>query len=259
MDIQGLLTEQYVALNLDLKQKSQVIEKMLSLVEHHEGVKDIGKLREDVLHREQEMSTGIGKSIALPHAKTAGVSQPVLAFATLGSAMDFDSIDEKAKHTMALFKERNIRPLAGFVAIIVQIPIFIALYYAFFREDGGLPHVATTLLYSFVAAPVNINLEFLGFLNLLNAHNIILALFVGLLQYAVIHLSLMRTPKSKSLSPEKAQAQAMQQKMMLYFMPGLFAVISFSLPSAAGLYFATGNVVSLGQEWLIRRELRKKM
>ena len=95
MDIQGLLTEQYVALNLDLKQKSQVIEKMLSLVEHHEGVKDIGKLREDVLHREQEMSTGIGKSIALPHAKTAGVCQPVLAFATLGSAMDFDSIDEE--------------------------------------------------------------------------------------------------------------------------------------------------------------------
>ncbi len=95
MDIQGLLTEQYVVLNLDLKQKSQVIEKMLSLVEHHEGVKDIGKLREDVLHREQEMSTGIGKSIALPHAKTAGVSQPVLAFATLGSAMDFDSIDEE--------------------------------------------------------------------------------------------------------------------------------------------------------------------
>ncbi len=169
-----------------------------------------------------------------------------------------DNPDEKAKHTMALFKERNIRPLAGFVAILVQIPIFIALYYAFFREDGGLPHVATTLLYSFVSNPVNVNLQFLGFLNLSNAHNIILALVVGLLQYAVIHLSLMRTPKSKSLSPEKAQAQAMQQKMMLYFMPGLFAVISFTLPSAAGLYFATGNVISLGQEWLIRRELRKK-
>ena len=95
MDIQGLLSEKYVVLNLDLAKKSQVIEKMLSLVEDHEGVTDIGKLREDVLHREQEMSTGIGKSIALPHAKTAGVSQPVLAFATLGSAMDFDSIDEE--------------------------------------------------------------------------------------------------------------------------------------------------------------------
>ena len=64
-----------------------------------------------------------------------------------------DNSDEKAKRTMELFKERNIRPLAGFVALLVQIPIFIALYYAFFRE--GLPHIATNILYSFVQAPAD--------------------------------------------------------------------------------------------------------
>src|SRR3989344_8300829 len=42
-----------------------------------------------------------------------------------------DNAEERAKRTMGLFKEKKIRPLAGFVAIIVQIPIFIALYYAF--------------------------------------------------------------------------------------------------------------------------------
>ena len=96
MKIEGLLAEKYIALNLDLASKSQVIEKMLSLVTDHAGVRDIGNLRDDVLKREHEMSTGIGKSIALPHAKTDGVTEPVIAFATLSNAMDFDSIDNES-------------------------------------------------------------------------------------------------------------------------------------------------------------------
>jgi len=95
MKIESLLSERCIVLNLELSLKSQVIDKMLSLVADHPGVSDIGKLREDVLRREQDMSTGIGKSLALPHAKSAGVNQPVLAFATLLKVIDFDSIDSE--------------------------------------------------------------------------------------------------------------------------------------------------------------------
>ncbi len=95
MKIEGLLSEKYIDLNLELTLKSQVIEKMLAIVGGHPGVKDIMKLREDVLKREQDMSTGIGKALALPHAKSSGVSQPVMAFATLQTELDFDSIDNQ--------------------------------------------------------------------------------------------------------------------------------------------------------------------
>jgi YidC/Oxa1 family membrane protein insertase len=166
-----------------------------------------------------------------------------------------DNPDEKAKQTMELFKEKKIRPLAGFVALIVQIPIFIALYYSFFRE--GLPHIATNLLYPFVSAPTVVNLQFLGFLNLLAPHDVVLALIVGGLQYLVVRVSLLRTKPAAGVAPEKAQAQAMQQNLMLYFMPTLYVVIAYSLPAAAGLYFAVGNLISLGQELLIRRTMKK--
>jgi membrane protein insertase Oxa1/YidC/SpoIIIJ len=43
--------------------------------------------------------------------------------------------------------------------------------------------------------------------------------------------------------------------MMLYFLPAMIAGASFFLPSAAGLYFATGSLISIGQEWLIRRHI----
>jgi fructose-specific phosphotransferase system IIA component len=95
MKIEGILSEKYIVLNLELALKSQVIEKMLSLVAAHPGVVDIGLLREDVFKREQDMSTGIGKTLALPHAKSAGVSEPVIAFATLRNPIDFDSIDNE--------------------------------------------------------------------------------------------------------------------------------------------------------------------
>ncbi len=95
MKIEGLLSEKYIVLNLELALKSQVIEKMLTIVTDHPGVIDIARLREDVFKREQEMSTGIGKTLALPHAKSAGVTQPVIAFATLRNAINFDSIDNE--------------------------------------------------------------------------------------------------------------------------------------------------------------------
>ncbi|NTW68365.1 MAG: PTS sugar transporter subunit IIA [Chlorobiaceae bacterium] len=95
MKIEALLSEKCIALNLELATKQQVIEKMLSIVAVHRGVTDSKKLREDVLKREGEMSTGIGKQIALPHAKTSAVTQPVLAFATLHREIDFESIDNE--------------------------------------------------------------------------------------------------------------------------------------------------------------------
>ncbi|TCD48913.1 PTS sugar transporter subunit IIA [Chlorobium sp. N1] len=93
MKIESLLSEKYIALNLELESKEQVIENMLSIVSEHSGVKDVDRLRADVLKREREMSTGIGKKIALPHAKTGAVTHPVLAVATLKQGINFDAID----------------------------------------------------------------------------------------------------------------------------------------------------------------------
>lgn len=95
MKIESLLSAGCIALNLELETKNQVIDKMLSIVSGHAGIRDALRLRDDVLRREQEMSTGIGKKIALPHAKTPAVSQPVLALATLKQELNFDSIDNE--------------------------------------------------------------------------------------------------------------------------------------------------------------------
>ncbi len=163
--------------------------------------------------------------------------------------------EERAKRTMGLFKKHNVRPFSGFLALLVQIPVFIALYLAFFKE--GLPIINSNALYSFVNVPTVINLDFFGFMNLLSPYNIILTLFVGFFQYIVVKFSLsrMKTTSKSTVTPEKEAAQRMQKNMMLYFLPTLMAAVSYTLPSAVGLYFAVGSLISIGQEMIISKQM----
>ncbi len=93
MKLTDILSEKFIQLGLEAKSKNDLIEKMLMLVASHPSIIDKTKLRSDVLKREKEMSTGIGKNVALPHAKTSAVSAPVLAVATLKKEIDFAAID----------------------------------------------------------------------------------------------------------------------------------------------------------------------
>lgn len=167
-----------------------------------------------------------------------------------------DNPEEKAKRTLDLYKQKKIRPFAGIIALLVQIPIFIGLYFAFFHQP--LPKIAENLLYSFVSVPQVINTNFLGFIDLTTAHNILLALLVGALQYGVAYISTARTKGSLlSMPKERQAAHRMQQNMMLYMFPALMAFIAYSVPAAVGIYFVATNLISIGQELLIREQLKR--
>lgn len=164
-----------------------------------------------------------------------------------------DNAQERARRTMEVFKKYNIRPFSSILALLIQIPILFALYIAFLRE--GLPEIHTALLYSFVKAPEVVNMMFFGVLNLLDSHVIPLALLVGALQYAAAYFMMARIKEPEGVSPERLAMHKMQHRMMLYFLPVLMVVVTYTLPAAAGVYFAAGSVISILQEWLIRRHI----
>jgi YidC/Oxa1 family membrane protein insertase len=166
-----------------------------------------------------------------------------------------DKPDELARERLALMKKYGVNPLAGFGALGVQLLLIIALYFALFRE--GFPAVDTSLLYTFVHTPTSVVTNFFGLFNLLTPHHAALALVVGITQFFAIRLTVARTGSKPPQDASKAAAHKMQQQMMLYFMPALMAVVSYWLIGAIGLYFTISNLVSLGQEWIIRRKMQK--
>ena len=75
--------------------KEEVIGELIDLLDGHPAVQDLSRVREAVLGREAVMSTGVGKNLGLPHAKTSAVSETVAAFAVTQQPIDFDAIDDE--------------------------------------------------------------------------------------------------------------------------------------------------------------------
>jgi mannitol/fructose-specific phosphotransferase system IIA component (Ntr-type) len=74
-------------------EKKAAIEELVKLAFNSGKIADSVRALKDVMERESLMSTGIGKGIAIPHAKTGGVKDLTLALGICPDGIDFDSLD----------------------------------------------------------------------------------------------------------------------------------------------------------------------
>ncbi len=95
MGIANILHRDSIMLNLATNDKYSLLETLVNLAAKSGKIKDINNVVQKVIDREKLMSTGVGKGIALPHAKTNAVEDSVAALAILKNEIDFDSIDGK--------------------------------------------------------------------------------------------------------------------------------------------------------------------
>ncbi|EHQ92374.1 YidC/Oxa1 family membrane protein insertase [Desulfosporosinus youngiae] len=138
---------------------------------------------------------------------------------------------------MELYKEHNVNPLGGCLPILVQLPIFWALYSA---------------LLNFPYDPTNPTAHlFLGFdltrkYGFALSYHLILPIFAA----ATTYLQTRLTSPNATTDPT--------QKTMLYIMPAFFAYISATVPAGLALYWVTMNVVSIFQQLFINNRLSNK-
>ena len=102
MKITDLLSKETIKLNLKSETKSDVLVELAKILENADKLNDFDRFLEAVKARENEFSTGIGKGIAIPHAKTDAVEKPSLVFGKSDNGIDFDSADEKVSHLFFL-------------------------------------------------------------------------------------------------------------------------------------------------------------
>jgi YidC/Oxa1 family membrane protein insertase len=127
--------------------------------------------------------------------------------------------------TMELYKAEKINPLGGCLPILVQMPVFIALYWVLQAsvEMRGAPWV--------------------GWIQDLTQPD---PWFILPVLYAI---SMFLTQK---MNP--APADPVQAKMML-FMPVAFSVMFFFFPSGLVLYWVVNNLISMAQQYVITKKL----
>jgi len=165
-----------------------------------------------------------------------------------------DNKEELARRTMALFKENNINPFASFLLILIQLPIIIGLYLVL-QHESQVVSFDPSVLYSFVQAPQEASLLFLGFLDLAGK-SIMLAIAVAVTQYIYAYLMTPKAPPKAAAGSKPSFQDDLTRSMnlqMRYVFPVVIGIVAYAVSSAIALYFLVGNLFSIGQELAIRR------
>ncbi|AFM43012.1 PTS system D-fructose-specific IIA component (F1P-forming), Frc family [Desulfosporosinus acidiphilus SJ4] len=93
MKITELLADESILLDLKAEKKEDVWEALANSLKEIGAVHDVSKYLEDVQAREMKGTTGVGFGVAIPHAKSEGVTRPALAMARLENKVDVHSLD----------------------------------------------------------------------------------------------------------------------------------------------------------------------
>jgi len=162
-----------------------------------------------------------------------------------------DDKEKQAQAMMETYRKEKINPFGGFLPLLIQIPILIALYQVFWK---GLRPEEMANLYSFVSQPRIINPNFFGLINLAES-SLILALIAAIFQFFQTKMLTLYQPVGLGKTPKKTdqmtQFSNLFQKQMLYFFPIFTVLILWKLPAAIALYWITTSLFSLVQQYLI--------
>lgn len=136
-----------------------------------------------------------------------------------------DDREQLNRAMMELYKTEKINPLGGCLPVLIQIPVFIALYWS-------------------ILASVELrNAPFFGWITDLSATDpyYILPLIMG--------ASMIIQSKLSPAPPDPMQAKVMK------IMPVIFSVVFFFFPAGLVLYSIVNNALSIAQQWYITRGL----
>ena len=102
MKINDILKQDHIIENLVADAKEDALKEISLFLEQKGAIQDHDQLLKALLEREQLGSTGIGDSMAIPHAKYEGIEKVTTVFARSREGIDFQSLDRKPVHFIFL-------------------------------------------------------------------------------------------------------------------------------------------------------------
>ena len=151
----------------------------------------------------------------------------------------------RSEETMKLYREAGVNPLGCIWPMLVQFPIWIALYQTIIQTLGSTPERLLRLAdwlypWSFVERAVPLSSHFLWMD--LGQPDIIMPFLVGASMWV----------QQKMITPPATATDSQQQsmnRMMLWMMPLFFGWITLTVPSGLALYWAVSNVASIAMQY----------
>ncbi len=136
-----------------------------------------------------------------------------------------DNPQQMQQEMMRIYREEKVNPMGGCFPIMIQIPVFIALYWVLL-SSVEMRNAPWTLWIKDLSSPDPF---------------FILPLVMTLT--TLLQTALNPTP------PDPMQAK------MMWFMPLIFSVMFFFFPAGLVLYWITNNILSIAQQWIINTRM----
>jgi YidC/Oxa1 family membrane protein insertase len=162
-----------------------------------------------------------------------------------------DNKEKQVAEIMKVYKEHKVNPLSGFLLLLIQLPILIALYRVFLK---GFSSEVLSGLYSFVAIPSSVHTMFLGLVDLMSK-NVWLVVAAGIFQYLQSKLLMSVSKKSNPTAGKEADIAQKMAKNMMVMGPVLTIIILYPLPSVVALYWLTTSAFSVIQQIVINKKI----
>ena len=163
-----------------------------------------------------------------------------------------------AQETMALYKETGTNPLASCMPLLIQMPIFWALFrlidHAAGSQHQGHGVLTSQLAKSFANAPFFGGTLASSFTN--NNGSVSVRIAAGVLVLVMIATTFLtqRQLMAKNMPPDAMTGQyAQQQKMLLYVLPLVFGIGGIAFPIGVLFYWSTSNLWTMGQQFYVIR------
>ncbi len=136
-----------------------------------------------------------------------------------------DNPQQMQQEMMRIYREEKVNPMGGCFPIMIQIPVFIALYWVL------------------LASVEMRNAPWLGWITDLSSPDPWYILPVVMTLTTVLQTALNPAP------PDPMQAK------LMWFMPLAFSIMFFFFPAGLVLYWITNNVLSIAQQWIINTRM----
>jgi len=136
-----------------------------------------------------------------------------------------DNPQQMQQEMMRIYREEKVNPMGGCFPIMIQIPVFIALYWVL------------------LASVEMRNAPWIGWIHDLSSPDPFYILPIIMTLTTVLQTSLNPAP------PDPLQAK------MMWFMPLAFSIMFFFFPAGLVMYWITNNVLSIAQQWVINTRM----
>lgn len=152
-----------------------------------------------------------------------------------------DDKEAQARETFALYKKHNINPFAGCLPIFIQLPILFGLYYVVIAFIGK--------------TSIDISTVFLGITDI-KSPSVILAFVAGITQFVQMYFSPSMQQVQSANTDGQPDFMQFQMRTMKYILPVFVTIIALKFSGIIALYWITSNIVTIFQEFIIKRILK---